>query len=189
CHAALDAGFTSVMYDGSQLSLADNIQETGKMIALAERYGASTEAEIGYVGYADGAASEGTDPSEAAQFYADAPTDCLAVSAGNVHLQTEQAARLDFDRLGVLNTQVPCPLVLHGGSGVAEADRRRAARAYRVRKINLGTELRQVHGRALRQVLAAKPDIFDRIQIQTPVSAAIEAAARDVLTLAWEAAS
>lgn len=188
CFAALDAGFTSVMFDGSKLPLAENIRQTGRVIERAARAGASTEAEIGFVGYATGAASQGTEPSEAATFYDAAPTDCLAVSVGNVHLHTKEAVSLDFERLAALRGAVPCPLVLHGGSGVLSAHRARAARKFGVRKINLGTELRQVHGRALRAVLAADEDLFDRIAIQTPVTAALQSAAEGVLKRAWEAA-
>ncbi|MEO0677806.1 MAG: class II fructose-bisphosphate aldolase, partial [Pseudomonadota bacterium] len=121
-------------------------------------------------------------------FHDAAPVDCLAVSVGNVHLHTEQAVALDFDLLDEMVEAVHCPLVLHGGSGVMAAHRTRAARTHRVRKINLGTELRQIHGQALRAALAHDPDVFDRIKIQAPVTDALQAAAEGALTTAWEAA-
>lgn len=188
CFEALDHGFTSVMFDGSRLPLAENIRQTARVIDRAARFGASTEAEIGFVGYDAGAASRGTDPSEAASFYENAPTDCLAVSVGNVHLQQSAEQKLDFERLRALNAALDCPLVLHGGSGTKEPDRRRAISAHRVRKINLGTQMRQVHGQALRETLARDPALFDRIKIQEPVTAAIAQAAQGALKAAWDAA-
>ncbi len=187
CFAALDAGFTSVMFDGSKLPLDQNIAQTQSVIERAQVYGASTEAEIGFVGYADGAQSAGTDPDDAIAFHAEARTDCLAVSVGNVHLHTEQTAPLDFDLLGQIH-KIGCPLVLHGGSGVPLAHRTRAARDFGVRKINLGTEIRQEYGRALRASLAQDADSFDRLKIQAPVTDAIQMVTEAALKQAWEKA-
>ena len=170
CAAALDAGFTSIMFDGSRLPLAQNITETNKVRERARASKASLEAEIGFVGYAEGEPSEGTCPQEAAQFARETDIDCLAVSVGNVHLTQSQSTPLDWDRLAKISAGVPVPLVLHGGSGVPDADRQRAAREFRVRKINLGTEIRQAYGAALRNVLGTDAPPFDRLEIAREVA-------------------
>ncbi|MEM6728536.1 MAG: class II fructose-bisphosphate aldolase, partial [Pseudomonadota bacterium] len=158
-------------------------------LTRAESYGASTEAEIGFVGYAEGAASKGTDPDEARAFHDAAPVDCLAVSVGNVHLHQEAAVSLDLELLGRIRDCVPCPLVLHGGSGIPASERQRAAHEFRVRKINLGPELRQVYGGELRASLASDPSLFDRIKIEEAIAPALQAAAERALKEAWEGAS
>lgn len=185
CKAALDAGFTSVMYDGSRLSLADNISETQKMAKHASAYGASTEAEVGFVGYAEGDPSEGTDPSEAARFLEATRVDCLAVSVGNVHLKTEASTPLDWARLEAIRAQTNTSLVLHGGSGVPFADRLRAAQEFGVRKINLGTEIRQAYGAALRATLEDDPDVYDRLVISRGVAERRAELIEKTLDSAW----
>lgn len=188
CKAALDAGFTSVMYDGSRLPLAENIAETQKMVAHAEAYGASTEAEVGFVGYAEGAPSEGTDPGEALRFVEMTGVDCLAVSVGNVHLQTEASTPLDWAQLAAIRAGTAVPLVLHGGSGVPAPDRTKAAQHYGVRKINLGTEIRQAYGSSLRAVLAEDAAVYDRLAIGRAVADRRAALIETTLRSAWQAA-
>ena len=181
CRAAIGEGFTSVMYDGSRDPPAANIADTARVAELAHRAGLSCEGEIGFVGYADGAASQGTDPAEAARFAAETGVDALAVSVGNVHLKEAGAVALDWPRLAAIAAGTEVPLVIHGGSGISAADRRRLARAGAVCKINIGTELRQAHGAALRRALAADPALFDRLAIARAIRPDIVAATRAVL--------
>jgi fructose-bisphosphate aldolase, class II len=179
CRIAIDAGFTSVMYDGSRLSLGENIDKTAEIVALAHRAGVSCEGEIGFVGYAAGAASKGTDPAEAARFAAETGVDAMAVSVGNVHLQQTAGTGLDEAALRAIEARCPgVPLVIHGGSGVPLAQRRHLARHSAMCKVNIGTELRQEFGRALRASLASQPDEFDRIALLKPVEAPLCLAAR-----------
>ena len=185
CFAALDAGFTSVMFDGSALPLSENIAQTNQVAVRARAAQASVEAEVGFVGYDDGPASEGTKPEEAETFAQSADIDCLAVSAGNVHLATKQKTPLDWDRLGQIAARVRHPLVLHGGSGVPEKDRKRASLHFGVRKINLGTEIRQAYGQALRNLLAENGDIFDRLKIANAVAEARAPLLETVLETSW----
>ncbi|MES2143674.1 MAG: class II fructose-bisphosphate aldolase [Pseudomonadota bacterium] len=166
CRAAIDHGFTSVMYDGSALPFVENVSNTAKIVDIGHRAGVSVEAELGYVGYADGAVSQGTDPAMVARFAAETAIDALAVSVGNVHLMTGTGTVIDFGLLRRIAADAPdLPLVLHGGSGIAPDLRRRLARQTTVCKFNIGTELRQAFGSALRQAVLAQPDRFDRIQI------------------------
>ena len=166
CRAAIDAGFTSVMYDGSRDPFAKNVDDTARIAEMAHAARVSCEGEIGFVGYADGPGSTGTDPVEAARFADQTSVDALAVSVGNVHLMTTGRVTLDWGRLGRIETATATPLVLHGGSGLAPDDQRRLARDTGVAKINIGTELRQTYGASLRQTLADDPDAFDRIAIE-----------------------
>lgn len=181
CKAALDAGFTSLMFDGSRKPLAQNIDETAAVAELAHGAGISCEGEIGFVGYDQGESSAGTDPDEAAQFARDTAVDAMAVSVGNVHLQQEQSGGLDEARIAAIEALTDIPLVIHGGSGVPSVQRRRLARESAICKFNIGTELRMAFGQALRESVNRDPDRFDRVQILKDVEAPLVAAARDVL--------
>ncbi|MEM7212849.1 MAG: class II fructose-bisphosphate aldolase [Pseudomonadota bacterium] len=181
CRAALEAGFTSLMYDGSRKPLAQNIEETAEVAALAHGADISCEGEIGFVGYDQGVASEGTDPEQAARFVTETGIDALAISVGNVHLQTEQSGGLDEARIAAIEAVTDVPLVIHGGSGVPAAQRERLAQTTRICKFNIGTELRQVFGTALREAVAKDPSRFDRVQILADTHAPLVAATRTVL--------
>jgi fructose-bisphosphate aldolase class II len=181
CRAALDAGFTSVMVDGSKLPLQANIDLTAAVAELAHAAGASCEGEIGFVGYAGGAASAGTGPEEAARFARETGVDAMAISIGNVHLQQDAGQGLDLGRLREIEALTPVPLVIHGGSGVPTAQRAALAATSRICKFNIGTELRMVFGSALREAVARDPDRFDRIEILRDTEAAMTSAARAVI--------
>lgn len=181
CKEALDSGFTSLMFDGSRKPLADNIAETKAIADMAHAAGISCEGEIGFVGYDNGEASAGTDPSEAAQFAAETGVDAMAISVGNVHLQTDQSGGLDEDRIAAIQAVTDVPLVIHGGSGVPAAQRRKLATQTNISKFNIGTELRQAFGHALRNAVNSDPDRFDRVQILKDTHDPVVAATRTVL--------
>lgn len=180
---AIGEGFTSVMFDGSALSLGDNIRQTARIVALAHGAGVSCEGEVGFVGYTGGAASARTDPEEAARFARETGVDALAVAVGNVHLRQDHGGAIDEAALGAIAaaTGGRVPLVIHGGSGVPPGQRTRLARSTPVCKFNIGTEIRQVFGQALRQALARDPDLFDRLRILAATEGPMVAAARHVL--------
>lgn len=181
CRAAIDAGFTSVMIDGSRLPLEDNIALTARVAAMAHDAGVSCEGEIGFVGYAAGQASEGTDPMEAARFARETCIDAMAVSVGNVHLQEQASGGLNRDRIRAIEAVSDVPLVIHGGSGVPAQERAILARESAICKFNVGTELRQAFGVALRAALAADDDRFDRIAILSETQEPVVDAARAVI--------
>lgn len=182
CRAGIDHGFTSVMFDGSKLPIGENIETTAKIVELARPAGVTVEGEVGLVGYADGAKSAYTSPAEAARFDRESGADALAISVGNLHLQTEKSARIDFDALRAVEAATTLPLVLHGGSGIPVETRRRLARESRVSKFNIGTELRMAFGMALRQSLAGQPESFDRITLLEPVIPAVRAATVEAIS-------
>ena len=187
---AIDAGFTSVMYDGSQLSLAENIAGTRRVAQYAHAAGCSVEGEIGSVPYAEGRAhikTERTRVADAARLAEASELDALAVSIGNIHRLNTPGAKIDFALLAQIEAAVRTPLVIHGTSGIFEEDIARLA-VSRVAKFNIGTVLRQAFGGTLRETLARNPERFDRIEIMTDVMGGMEtAAARMIRLLGWEA--
>lgn len=184
CREALDAGFTSLMFDGSRLPLQENIDLTAAVAELAHAAGVSCEGEIGFVGYAGGAASAGTDPAEAARFARETGVDAMAISVGNLHLQEAPSGGLDLPRLRAIEAMTDVPLVIHGGSGVPAADRAQLAATSRIAKFNIGTELRMAFGAALREAVQRDPARFDRIAIlretEPPVTLACRAVIRSL---------
>lgn len=182
CQAAIACGFTSVMYDGSALPLAENIAQTRIVVEMAHAAGVSVEAELGVVGYHDGAPSTGTNPAEAARFARQTGVDALAVSVGNSHLMTTPGAAVDMAQVRAIQAAAPdLPLVLHGGSGIESGLRRRLARETSVCKFNIGTELRMVFGQSLRAALARDPNRFDRNEVLKDTVEPMLAAARTVI--------
>ncbi|MEM9107439.1 MAG: class II fructose-bisphosphate aldolase [Pseudomonadota bacterium] len=169
CREGIDCGFTSIMFDGSELPIEENIALTAQISDEAHRVGVSVEGEVGYVGYAEGQGSAMTSVEEVALFDRESGADAIAISVGNIHLQTEAAAQIDMKRLRDIEAATRRPLVLHGGSGIPTGIRRQLARNTRVSKFNIGTELRQAFGAALRRSLADNPDGFDRIELLKPV--------------------
>jgi fructose-bisphosphate aldolase class II len=164
---AVDMGFSSVMYDGSQLTLEENTGGARRVANYAHAAGCSVEAEIGSVPYAEGRAhikSELTEVSDAIRFAEGSGIDAMAVSVGNVHRLQKPGATIDYGRLAQIQASVKVPLVIHGTSGLFDEDIVRLART-RVAKFNIGTVLRQAFGRGLRETLARHPERFDRLEI------------------------
>lgn len=165
---AIAAGFTSVMFDGSSLPMAENIHITQQVVALAHPEGISVEAEVGSVGYSDqeGAQSQSvlTTVAEAHEFFSETGVDALAVSIGTMHRMVHQSTTLDFDLLTAIHRAVNVPLVIHGASGVADQDLAKLVQCG-ARKVNLGTTLRLAFGNELRKQFEEDPNVFDRIAL------------------------
>jgi fructose-bisphosphate aldolase, class II len=185
---AIDAGFTSVMYDGSQLPLADNIAGTREVAQYAHAARCSVEAEIGSVPYAEGRAhikSELTRVADAVRLCEESSVDALAISIGNIHRLNVPGAKIDFALLAQIEAAVRTPLVIHGTSGIFDKDIARLART-RVAKFNIGTVLRQAFGKGLREALKRHPERFDRLEIMAEVMPHVgSAAARMIRLLGW----
>ena len=181
CKEALDAGFTSLMFDGSRKPLQQNIEETAAIAEMAHAAGISCEGEIGFVGYSGGETSAGTDPEEAAKFARDTGVDAMAISVGNVHLQQEKEGSLDETRIRSIEAVTKVPLVIHGGSGVPVAQRTALARGSAICKFNIGTELRMAFGQALREAVNIDPARFDRVSILKDTHLPLVTATRRVL--------
>lgn len=139
---ALELGFTSVMFDGSTYPFEENMAKTNEIAALARQYGATVEAELGLVGGSeDGSENHGircTDPQDAKVFCEKTDVDALAVAIGNAHGNYPIAPTLAFDVLEKIHHTVDIPLVLHGGSGITDADFRKAI-SLGICKVNIAT--------------------------------------------------
>lgn len=154
-HASDVTGASSVMFDASTLDYDANVAATRAAADWAHERDIYLEAELGEVGGKDGAHAPGvrTDPSEAAAFVAATDVDALAVAVGSSHAMSFRTATLDFDLIARLRAAVPVPLVLHGSSGVADEDLRKAVTAG-ITKINVGTILNIAFTDAVRARLA-----------------------------------
>ena len=155
---ALDLGFTSIMYDGSELSLKQNIANTKYAKILADEYGASIEAELGSMG------TEGenenilgayTDPEVARVFVNETGIDALAASFGTVHGIYKSRPNLDFDIISGIRKLSGIPVVMHGGSGISDSDFKKCIDCG-VRKINYYTYAAKYAGDSIRDMVKDK---------------------------------
>ncbi len=141
-HEALELGFTSVMIDASHLPIDQNIELVKEVKKLADRYGASVEAEVGQLGGSEDGSVDHTmylsDPGEVKLLYEHTGVDAIALSIGNAHGLYKEEPNLKFEVLEETKKIVPVPLVLHGGSGISAEDFRRCIRLG-IRKINIAT--------------------------------------------------
>jgi fructose-bisphosphate aldolase class II len=173
---AVALGFTSVMFDASKLDYADNVRATAEVVRRCHEAGVHVEAELGEVGGKDGVHAPGarTDPDEARQFVEATGVDSLAVAVGSSHAMLTRDATLDFDLIRLLRDKVGVPLVLHGSSGVADADLTRAVEAG-MTKINIATHLNNAFTTAVRAYLTENPQVVDTRKYLAPGRAAVAA--------------
>jgi ketose-bisphosphate aldolase len=161
---AIAAGFTSVMIDGSKLSLEENIAITKKAVALARPRKVTVEAELGRIVRTGVAASDlFTDPDEARRFMEETDADALAVAVGTVHGLYKGAPTLDLERLTRIAEKVSVPLVLHGGSGLPDHLIKSAIQVG-VAKLNVNTEVSIQGVNAVRGFLETKGDENTRLE-------------------------
>lgn len=159
---ALDLGYDSVMFDGSKLGYKENVQASQRMRALCDSYGATLEVEIGEVGGKDGVHAPGirTKPAEARDFANETGANLIAVAVGSSHAMVTRDASLDFQLIRDIATEVKIPLVLHGSSGVSDADLQEAVRSG-MRKINIATHLNGIFTDRVRAELDKNPSLTD----------------------------
>ena len=161
----VDSGFSSVMIDGSRLSLEENIETTRKAVEMAHTAGLSAEAELGKVGSGAEEMSEAdrkkflTDAKEALKFVEETEVDALAVAIGSAHGLYKFKPKLDFERLKEIRDLVDVRLVLHGGSDLPEDQIRRAIELG-ITKVNVATDLSGAYTKALRESVAGSEGII-----------------------------
>ncbi|MGL4912748.1 MAG: class II fructose-1,6-bisphosphate aldolase [Romboutsia sp.] len=186
----IEAGFSSVMFDGSHYSIEENIAKTKEVVAIAHAKGISVEAEVGSIGgEEDGVVGTGevADPSEC-KLIADLGVDMLAAGIGNIHGQyPENWAGLSFDALEAINNATgTMPLVLHGGTGIP-ADMIQKAISLGVSKINVNTECQLAFAAATREYIEAGKDLqakgFDPRKVLAPGFEAIKATVKEKMEL------
>lgn len=175
-HEAVALGFTSVMFDGSHLDYDENVRVTAEVARHCHENGVGIEAELGEVGGKDGVHAPGvrTDPEEAKAFVEATGVDALAVAVGSSHAMVSRDAKLDFELIARMREIVPVPLVLHGSSGVADADLTRAVEAG-MTKVNISTHLNHAFTDTVRAVLEANPEMVDTRKYLGPGREAVRA--------------
>lgn len=193
CIAALDAGFTSVMFDGSKLPFAENLQKTNEIIKLAKKHKATVEAEVGGIGGSeDGVTSKGeiANVGECACMAAQTEIACLAAGIGNIHgIYPKDWKGLNFKKLEEIFAAVnKKPLVLHGGTGIP-ADQIKKAISLGICKINVNTECQLVFAKATRKYIESRKDLdkvgkgFDPRKLLKPGTEAIKATVIDKIKM------
>jgi fructose-bisphosphate aldolase class II len=199
-HAAVDAGYTSVMIDASRQTYDENMRETAHIVEYAHARGVHVEAELGTLGGIEdlgetAARSMLTDPDQAVRFARETGVDALAIAIGTSHgaYKFKGTPHLDLDRLREIADRIPQPLVLHGASsmpqeGIALAERYgarlphaqgippeliRQAIALGIAKVNTDSDLRLAALGRLRQLLVERPEVFNLYEVMGEVEAAI----------------
>lgn len=159
---AIDKGYSSVMYDGSSLSLEENIKNTKEVVAYAHKRNVSVEGEVGSIGGAEEGVVVAKDdamytkPEDALYFAENTGVDALAVSIGTTHGQYKSKAKINYELLTELKAKLgDTGLVLHGGTGVSDEDMRRCVREG-MKKINVGTELNKSYIEVVRETFTGE---------------------------------
>lgn len=161
--AAIKAGMTSVMIDGSKMPLEDNIQIVKRTVDMAAPLGISVEAEIGHVGQGaeyDSVSNGLTDPDEALRFIRETGIDACAVAIGTAHGAYSGTPHLDFDRLEAIKKATGVPLVLHGSSGTGEENIRKACKLG-INKVNVCCDLLAVAYADIKETDLQGNDVYD----------------------------
>lgn len=177
CAQAIHAGFTSVMIDASHSPIEENIKTTKQVVELAHIHGVSVEAEVGTVGGEEDGVIGGimyADPNECKQLVQETNVDCLAPALGSVHGPYQGEPNLGFKEMAEILELVQVPLVLHGGTGIPTADIKKAI-TLGTAKINVNTENQIAQAQAVREVLNAKPELYDPRKYLGPGTEAIKA--------------
>ena len=190
CYKCIEAGFTSIMFDGSHYPIEENVEKTKELVAAAHAKGMSIEAEVGSIGgEEDGVigAGECADPAEC-KAIADLGVDFLAAGIGNIHGKyPENWKGLSFETLDAVQQLTgDLPLVLHGGTGIPE-DMIKKAISLGVAKINVNTECQLAFAAATRKYIEEGKDLvgkgFDPRKVLAPGAEAIKATVKEKMEL------
>ena len=185
CTAAIDAGFTSVMIDGSKLPIDENIAVVKKVVDYAHARGVSVEAELGKVGgQEDNVVAETmyADKDECVRMVKETGIDFLAPALGSVHGPYHGEPKLGFKEMKEIAEATNIPLVLHGGSGIPN-EQLRMAIDRGTAKININTECQQAWTAIVREVLAKDPKVYDPRKIIGPGREGIKEVVRTKATI------
>jgi 6-phospho-5-dehydro-2-deoxy-D-gluconate aldolase len=177
CKEAIDAGYTSVMIDGSHHPIDENIEMTKQVVDYARLHGVSVEAEVGTVGGNEDGLIGGiqyADPRECVRIVKETEIDALAAALGSVHGPYQGEPKLGFAEMKEISKLTNVPLVLHGGSGIPDFQIQKAIELGHA-KINVNTECLQEWTKAIREVLANDSELYDPRVILTPGKEAVKA--------------
>ncbi|SFU52871.1 class II fructose-1,6-bisphosphate aldolase [Butyrivibrio sp. M55] len=190
CYKCVEAGFTSIMFDGSHYDIEENVAKTTELVNVAHHLGLSIEAEVGSIGgEEDGVVGMGecADPNECKRI-ADLGVDMLAAGIGNIHGKYPEGwPGLRFDVLDAIQQKTGAmPLVLHGGTGIP-AEMIKKAISLGVSKINVNTECQLSFAEATRKYVEAGKDLegkgFDPRKLLAPGADAIKATVKEKMEL------
>jgi 6-phospho-5-dehydro-2-deoxy-D-gluconate aldolase len=176
CKEAIDAGYTSVMIDGSHYSIEENIAMTKQVTDYARRHGVTVEAEVGTVGGNEDGLIGGinyADPQECLRLVQETNIDALAAALGSVHGPYQGEPKLGFAEMEEISELTNVPLVLHGGSGIPLHQIHKAIELGHA-KINVNTECLQAWAKAVRNVLEKDKEVYDARAILTPGKEAVK---------------
>jgi fructose-bisphosphate aldolase, class II len=190
---APEHGFSSVMFDASTLPYDENVTATKAAAEFVHGHGLWMEAELGMVGGKEGHPplpphdpGARTDPDQAASYVAATGVDALAIAVGSTHAMAIRDATLDHQLIAALRDAVPVPLVLHGSSGVPDAQLR-AAVCHGIVKVNIGTALNVAFTSAVRQILGTDPSVVDPRKYVWPARDAMAETVAHFLTVLADA--
>ena len=190
CYKCIEAGFSSIMFDGSHYPIAENVEKTTELVKICNEKGLSLEAEVGAIGgEEDGVIGMGecADPNECKSI-ADLGVTMLAAGIGNIHGKyPANWPGLSFETLAAVKEKVgDMPLVLHGGTGIPE-DMIKKAISLGVAKINVNTECQLAFAAAVRKYIEAGKDLegkgFDPRKLLAPGCDAIKETVREKIEL------
>ena len=185
CKKALDAGFTSVMIDGSHHPIDENIAMTKAVVDYAHSIGASVEAEVGPVGGNEDGVIGGikyADKDECVRLVNEAGVDCLAPALGSVHGPYKGEPVLGFVEMAEIKEATDKPLVLHGGTGIPDEKIQKAISCGTC-KINVNTECQLAFHAEIQKVLAENPKAYDPRKFIGPASQAISKAVEEKMNV------
>lgn len=176
CKEAIDAGYSSVMIDGSHHPIDENIQMTKQVTDYARHQGVSVEAEVGTVGGTEDGLIGGiryADPEECLRMVTETGIDALAAALGSVHGPYQGEPKLGFTEMKEISELTNVPLVLHGGSGIPDYQIQKAIELGHA-KINVNTECLQAWTKAVREVLDKDKKVYDPRTILSPGKEAVK---------------
>ncbi|MBA4495545.1 class II fructose-1,6-bisphosphate aldolase [Paenactinomyces guangxiensis] len=176
CKEAIDAGYTSVMIDGSHHPIDENIEMTKQVADYARLRGVSVEAEVGTVGGNEDGLIGGiqyADPEECLRIVKETGIDALAAALGSVHGPYQGEPKLGFAEMKEISELTNVPLVLHGGSGIPDYQIQKAIELGHA-KINVNTECLQAWAKAVREVLDKDKEVYDARTILSPGKEAVK---------------
>lgn len=186
CKKAIDAGFSSVMIDASKKNIEENISITTKTVNYAHQKGVSVEAELGYIGTTSSQNSmRNTTAEECIEFYNATGIDALAPAIGSVHGIYKKKPNLDFETISKISSNIPIPIVLHGGTGIPK-DQLKKCISCGISKININTDLQIAWNKAVRKYIKCNKKVYDPRKIISSGEQVIKERIKEIVTLCRE---
>lgn len=185
CKEAVDAGYDSVMFDGSKLSISENIRLTKEVVDYAHEHNVFVEGEVGAIGgVEDGLSGQVryADIDECLALVKETNLDTLAPALGSVHGKYKGEPNLGFEEMELINANTQVPLVLHGASGISKEDLHRAISLGHA-KINFNTEINIAWSNQLRKTLIEDKNLFSPQEIIRPSIEEIQKTSEKIINL------